>query len=213
MNAVPGEWLRRFADLCGVTFNRLRFELLPDPGDVYREDVPAQTPVSLSDEDRAGRLPKLTGTGAVDVRKIYGIEDSISEPFPVPEIPKFELSVPGGPPSDVSSLEGVDDPLTRKLGLFRIGICGDSMAPKYPGGTDVIIRATLRRLLRAGQDVYLQFSDGTATFKRIQKIEKDMLSVEAINPKHQPKRLVFPVKQIVYFGRACGIWNEVDCDD
>lgn len=197
VSIMPGT-LRRMAELVNASPDGLASRLV----------VPEEKLREIEAGDRISR-DEL----APDVEDALDGE-SVSEPVPLGDsIPKFELSVPGGPPSDVSQLDGVDDPLTRKLGLFRIGIAGDSMAPKYPHGTDVIIRAALLRQLKPGQECYLQFSDGTATFKRIVKADKDMISVDAINPKHQPRKLVFPRPQIVYFGRACGIWTDVeDCD-
>lgn len=116
---------------------------------------------------------------------------------PVPEIPLFDLPLAAGEWMEITDLCEVSEKQLH-LQLFRVRLQGDSMKPEYPDRTIVEFRCLRRHLddVEVGQDYYVQRSDGYATFKRVEKIDEDTITLVAINKKKYPKRLVVARQEV-----------------
>lgn len=112
------------------------------------------------------------------------------------KIPFIELArVPGSGWAEILSNEDAGQRITHeqiRQGLFRVRVRGDSMAPKYPDGSTVEFRC-LRdasgmpdfESLRVGKKYYIQLDDGTGTFKQLEKIEPEKITLRATNGKYR----------------------------
>jgi transcriptional regulator with XRE-family HTH domain len=121
-----------------------------------------------------------------------------------PEIPTFDLAVAAGNWVEVVQEGQVFDPCAIGHGRFRVHIDGDSMEPAYKHGILVEFRC-LREgedELEAGKDYYVQRADGTATFKRLEKISEDTLTLRALNKKKYKDPMPVARSEIVRMARA-----------
>lgn len=123
----------------------------------------------------------------------------------VPEIPLFEWRLAAGPWVELEGEGQVCDPQQKDIGLFRVRLRGDSMTapkgakPNYPDGTIVEFRCLRdgRHVLEVGKDYYVQKRDGTATFKRLARIDEETLELAALNVRKYPHFLVVERSEIV----------------
>lgn len=122
----------------------------------------------------------------------------------VPAVPTFEMSVAAGEWADVTDVAEVMQPGQIDHGLFRIRISGDSMRTKYKSGDVVEFRCMRegRDVMEVGKDYYVQKSDGTATFKRLEAIEEEELILRALNKRKFPKPIVVARREIVRMALA-----------
>jgi SOS-response transcriptional repressor LexA len=202
---VPGAFLRKMAELSGVTFNRLRFELAPDAGEIALEDIDEQETLSLSEEDHRGKLPKLT---APPRRPIEENVERYTEQA-VDEIPMFDLSLSAGPWSDVLDVPDICDPQMIQRGLFRVRISGNSMSPDYKSGMILEFRCLRpgEDRIEVGKDYYVQRDDGSATFKRVEAIYDGHIVLQALNRKLFPQPFEVQRSEITRMARCVGVFD------
>jgi transcriptional regulator with XRE-family HTH domain len=152
------------------------------------------------------RLAEVAGVEIPKLREMIGSKeetkafDANVEPYSeskIPAIPTFELPLAAGDWMDVST-DLCEDRTVREHGLFRVRLRGESMDPVYPDGTLVEFRCLVPSVEGPieGKDYYVQRSDGTATFKRVAKIEEDTITLQALNKKVMPKFIVVPRQEI-----------------
>jgi hypothetical protein len=122
----------------------------------------------------------------------------------IPEIPVFEASLAAGPWVDVSEIGEVCDPRLIDHGLFRVRLAGDSMEPTYPDGSLVEFQCLRpdRDGVIVGKSYYVQKSDGTATFKRVSKVNEETFELSAINRKRYPKSMIVERGLVTRIARA-----------
>lgn len=113
-------------------------------------------------------------------------------------IPVISLDARGGfLPNDVSGSEYVDSfmPFSKEIareGDFVIPIFGDSMAPKYPSGSCVLIRKVVlwMEYIEYGAAYVLDLVDDRRIIKNVQKSDKkDYYLLESVNPKYDPAEI------------------------
>lgn len=167
--------------------------------ELIRLDIKGQLPLP----------PRLT------VEELSNVQPFTEERF-VP-IPQFELAVAAG---GWVEIDGVGETLDQKQieqGLFRIRIRGDSMTSRkkgencYPDGAIVEFRCIRTGLdgFVEGKDYYVQRDDDTATFKRVEKVDEDEITLRALNTRKYPEPLIVPRGLIVRAGRAVNIVQPV----
>lgn len=117
----------------------------------------------------------------------------------VPLVPTFDLAVAAGSWTDVSDVAEVCDPRMIDHGLFRVRIRGDSMRPKYSDGDLIEFRCLRedRDGIVVGKDYYVQRSDGMATFKRVESVDEDSITLRALNRRKYGGALVVPRQMAV----------------
>jgi hypothetical protein len=120
-----------------------------------------------------------------------GVDQNV-EPYseqPVPRIPTFDLPLAAGPWVEVEQIAEIREPGMIDQGLFRVRLRGDSMSPEYPDGQVVEFKCLRVEYEGAevGRDYYVQKSDGTATFKRLDDVTEDELVLVAINRMKYPE--------------------------
>ena len=110
-------------------------------------------------------------------------------------VPVYNLDARGGfGENDELAPEYVTElvPISRRVardGDILIPIYSDSMTPKYPAGSFVLIRniQMWREYIEYGASYVLEFMDGRRVIKNIQRSkEKDHYLLESVNPKYEP---------------------------
>jgi hypothetical protein len=131
---------------------------------------------------------------------------------PLVEIPLFDLSLAAGPWADVLDVPGFCGDAAISQGLFRVRLSGDSMSPLYKSGMIVEFECLRdgRHQLSIDRDYYVQKEDGSATFKRLAKIEDDTLTIRAINKKRFPEPMIVERRDIVRMAVARGEFRPFD---
>lgn len=155
-------------------------------------------------------VQRLVNDGAKADQSMSQTPDSFDnnvEPYSirqVPNIPLFDLAVAAGGWVEITGEAEVCDPMQMDHGLFRIRIRGDSMDPEYKDGEVIEFRCLRpdRDGLEQGVDYYLQRSDGTATFKRLERMDEDTLWLRPLNREKYPRLIEVPRGLIVRAARA-----------
>jgi len=83
-------------------------------------------------------------------------------------------------------------------GRFRLRIIGTCMEPEYLDGQTVefqIVRADAEPL-EPGRDYAVCRSDGTATFKRLVRVDEEVLVLAALNRREYPDRITVPRQEV-----------------
>lgn len=110
-------------------------------------------------------------------------------------VPVYNLDARGGfGENDELAPEYVTEhmPFSRSIardGDVVIPIYSDSMTPKFPAGSFVLIRniQMWREYIEYGASYVLEFMDGRRVIKNIQRSkEKDHYLLESVNPKYEP---------------------------
>lgn len=91
--------------------------------------------------------------------------------------------------------------LRRKL--FRCEISGDCMEPDWKSGTLVEFMVVPLEDVEPRMDIYLQKSDGLATFKRVVEVRPEAVILSPINKSYRIKYEV-PIQEIVRVAAAIG---------
>jgi len=128
------------------------------------------------------------------------------------EIPIFDLKLSASHWSDISDIEEVYDKKVIDQGLFRARIEGDCMSPKYKDGKIVEFRVLHinREGIEKGSDYYFQRDDGMATFKRVEKIDDDLITLRAINTKKHPGVITVARSLVVRIGVPVGFYEPIE---
>jgi SOS-response transcriptional repressor LexA len=129
--------------------------------------------------------------------------DPLSE-RPADEVPLFDLAVAAGRWVEIDGVAELTAPNQIETGRFRIRVRGDSMLPRWRDG-DVVEFACVRfdaDELLPGEDYYVQRSDETATFKRLERVEDESLVLLALNDLRYPEPIVVPTGLVVRMARA-----------
>ncbi len=79
------------------------------------------------------------------------------------------------------------NPAQVQQGLFRVRLSGDSMMPRFKSLEIVEFRVIQPDDLQPGKDYYVQLSDGTATFKRLQRVADETMELRALNREKYKK--------------------------
>ena len=175
INAVPGEFLRKLAELLGEDFGVLRLRLMPDVGDV----ADTATVDIVAESGEAVRRSNVVRTSEVAV----------------PDIPLFDLPLAAGGWKEVHESMVVQDAGTLLRGRFRVRLSGDSMMPLYDDGQ--VVEFQYDHGTEVGRDYYVQLNDGTATFKQLYRVERDGIILVARNRQKYPKPLHAPRELIL----------------
>lgn len=99
-----------------------------------------------------------------------------------------------------------DDPEQAAIiaaGRFRLTIMGRCMETEYPDGHTVefqIVRAD--EPLEPGRDYAVCRSDGTATFKRLMRVDEDTMYLVALNEKDYPGVIEVPRQEVCRMARV-----------
>lgn len=144
------------------------------------------------------KMAKASGKTTEEVRNLIRPHteldqnvESYSE-VAVLEPPTFELAVAAGGWTQIEGEGQIYDPALMRQGLFRVRIRGDSMRPKYDDGDLVEFRVV--RIdgagLVAGRDYYVQKNDGEATFKRLESVGDETMTLRARNRKYRQPLVV-----------------------
>ena len=152
--------------------------------------------LSANDQSNTGQMLSIENEFDTNVEP-YSMES-------VPNIPLFDLGVAAGGWVEITCEAEVCDPRQMDHGLFRIRIRGDSMEPDYQDGEVVEFRCLRedRDGFEKGLDYYFQRSDGTATFKRLEKSDEETLWLRPLNRKKYPRLIEVPKGLIVRAARA-----------
>lgn len=170
-------------------------------GQVLKEIVDGITPAVGEATDAIEDL--LSGSG------ISNVEPYSEEA--VDDVPCFEADLAAGAWTDVGE-HAVCDPRQIEHGRFRVRLRGDSMTPDYKDGQIVEFHCVRpsRDGLIAGKDYYIQRSDGTATFKRVEEFSDEEIVLRALNRKKFPRAMKVLRADVVRMARARGIWKPID---
>jgi transcriptional regulator with XRE-family HTH domain len=138
----------------------------------------AVEPASVADMVEAG-LP--VGESDEKLKLPSGIETGSIRQYH--EIPTFDVSLSAGARTDGGDAMDACGPESIDQGLFRARVAGDSMEPKYQSGCIVEFECLRvpRDDMQIGKDYYVQWSDGTATFKRLEGEDEKGPIFRAIN--------------------------------
>ncbi len=143
-------------------------------------------------EPRGDTYRAIAAALGLTVEQLDAEFDANTDPYsemPTPEIPLFDLHLAAGNWTDVTDLGEATSNAQIDHGRFRVRLRGNSMEPTYKDGTVVefrCLRADHEGPL-AGRDYYVQRSDGMATFKRMERVGEDTLTLRALNRKKYPK--------------------------
>jgi transcriptional regulator with XRE-family HTH domain len=125
-------------------------------------------------------------------------------------IPTWDLDVAASAWVDVPVCRlDADDPAQArviKTGRFRLRILGHCMEPHYQSGMTVefqIVRIEEEGLV-VNKDYVVCRNDGTATFKRLVRVNEDDISLAATNQKEYGGVLVVPRQEISRVARVVG---------
>lgn len=217
---ITGKNREKLAKALGVTRDEIEQRLLAamrsDPEILARwasDAITARRAGPLVSDQLAEGLP--IGEGDDDEEDAE--EEQEQEPEPniqilpgrIVEIPLFDLSIAAGPWADVSDMPEIADPRVLDQGLFRVRLSGDSMRQRYKSGEIIEFRSIRAERgiqsghgFQVGHDYYIQKHDGTATFKRCEKIEGRKLHLRAVNRKKYPAPFIVERYQIVNAARA-----------
>lgn len=178
--AVP-HWktLRAFCELFGIAFEQI-----------------APLLEHAHEEGLKGGMRIVAASKAQDEKIDANVEPYSEEK--VPSIPQFEADLAAGAWTDVPQM-AVCDPRQIDHGIFRVRLRGDSMTPDYKDGQIAefqCLRCSRDGIVK-GEDYYVQRSDGTATFKRVDGFSDEELVLRAINRKKFPKPMRVPWDEVV----------------
>jgi transcriptional regulator with XRE-family HTH domain len=124
------------------------------------------------------------------------------------EIPIFDRDLAAGNWTEAIAVEEwAAYPEQIKQGLFRVRLGGKSMEKRYPDRSLVEFRLVPSRGdgLIAGRDFYIQRDDDMATFKRVEKIEDEVVTLRALNVKKFPDPMRVERSRIVRSAEAVNI--------
>jgi phage repressor protein C with HTH and peptisase S24 domain len=197
MYGVPGAFIRALAEAAGKPFEEVRSHLQQDlngvtvlePGEELPENIQTEPAPAEKEEPIFDQNIELGSKRVLDA-----------------EIPMFDMSVACGHWVQIEELAEVCDPRQIDQGLFRIRLSGDSMKPKYNSG-DVVEFKCLRYgrdELEIGKDYYVQLEDGLATFKRLENLDDQSITLRAINKRKYPD--IMPVHRAVIVRMALALW-------
>lgn len=212
---VSREWVSRAESAQTGTMRRGTLKKLADamgisPDDAFRlllklvfkqmnPDIPAAQDVQIPP-------PHPNAVGDFD-RNVGGVVSQHQA-----DIPTFELSLAAGPWSDVLDVPDICDPGSIAQRLFRVRISGDSMRPLYRTGMVIEFECLVDGLhaLQVHRDYYVQRDDGTATFKRLDGLTDDLMTLRALNRKKFPKPITVERSRIVRMAVARGEFKSFD---
>jgi hypothetical protein len=126
-----------------------------------------------------------------------------------PPIPTWDLPLAANRWAEPESIGELDPRANARAidrGVFRVRIHGPCMEPAWPDGSFVefrIIRMDGRDRIAPTMDVYVQRSDGAATFKRIHAVHEDHLVLRAINTEF-PALMRVPWQEVARLAEATG---------
>lgn len=171
--------------------------------------------------DVFGEIPTAIDPAAAPLPELD--DNTAGESLDTMRIPLFDRNVAAGPflePDDLSEEPDGYLVVPRFKGInpadvWALRISGDSMAPLYPSGSRVIL-ARVRyyesdahgidcKQVEPGRDYYVCLADGRQTFKRVVEINRDNLTLQALNVKRFPKRFVIPCQEVVNLSRRIGV--------
>jgi SOS-response transcriptional repressor LexA len=157
---------------------------------------------------------RLSTVGRPTQVKARGGEfDTNVEPYSIVRliapIPTFDLPIAAGAWADVSGQIEITDARQIEQGLFRVHVRGDSMQPKYPDGCIVEFRIVRRGRdgWPIGKNCYVQLASGDATFKRMEAVDEDTVTLVAINSAKYKKPLTAAVSDVVSMAVAMGTFS------
>ena len=162
-----------------------------------------------------GKIALALGVGRDDLWRQIGVNEpwdnnlQMSTMQRMQPIPTFDLAVAAGQWVEVGGEGIAPDLATFDRGVFRIRIAGDSMEQKYPSGSIVefcLVQPDQDDVV-PGRNYYWHRADNFATFKTLEKIEDETLTLRAINRKHYPKPLTVSRQEIVRIAVARGIFT------
>jgi hypothetical protein len=109
------------------------------------------------------------------------------------------------PSNDVVGVHPSRHQLER--GLIRVRVFGDCMAPKFPDGCIVEFRVSPpdSDAIRIGAFVYVQLRDGRSTFKRIESMTGDTLTLRPLAHRSQAKDIIARADDIAFVGVAVAV--------
>lgn len=124
------------------------------------------------------------------------------------EIPTFDRDLAAGGWTEAITVNEDEISFAQiKQGLFRVRLSGDSMTPDYKNGNVVEFRVinVCMEGLAEGADFYIQRDDELATFKRVEKLSEEMVTLRALNKKKYPEPMMVETSRIVRCAIAVAI--------
>ena len=186
------------------------------PAEPGQEPVKALTPVTLKkllsdavSQVREKPLPTVLVVAGEDVQKVMRDLGANAQQY-VP-IPYMDQKVAAGPPLEVVD-ERVKDfllvhrrKIRRTTGYFGVQIDGDSMEPRYPSGSIVVVDSEQKDPSALIHKIVLAIHEGGGLVKWLSQDESHWI-LESENARYRPIYIKKEINPIV--GRIVGGWVE-----
>lgn len=129
-----------------------------------------------------------------------------ARPVPMPKASViFDLPLAAGQWQEIPQACHIDDPTVLASGRFCVRLTGESMEPSYHSGQIVEFQFVQHHdSPRIGLNYYVQRSDGCATFKKLLKIDGDVMTLRALNREKYPKDLTVSSSDVIHMAVAVG---------